>query len=123
MIAVAATEVTIGTIHEEVIEETNEMDTAVIIDMIIAGDIEAIIDMIEKATGVITDMTIEKERVRIGTEREGIAVPRVIGAIVIDHGLLPSGVHTRGGRGPRVVIVTTGTRERPYFPHCHRSFC
>lgn len=121
MIAVAVTEVTIGSIHEEVIEETNEMDTAVIIDMIIAGDIEATIDMIEKAIRVIIDMTIEKERVRIGTEREGIAVPRVIGAIVTDHALLPSGVRTRGGRGPRV--VTTGTRERPYFPHCHRSFC
>ena len=120
MIAVAVTEVTIGSIHEEVIEETNEMDTAVIIDMIIAGD-KRQIDMIEKAIGVIIDMNIEKERVRIGIEREGIAVPRVIGAIVTDHVLLPSGVRTRGGRGPRV--VTTGTRERPYFPHCHRSFC
>lgn len=99
LITEADIRVTTGTIPGEVIVETNETGTGVIIDMTIARDIGAIID---------TTIAIEWDPSETGTEEPELH--HVTVAIVTDR------------EQPPVVGTKRIRRNRPYFPHCHRKY-
>lgn len=110
MITEADIRVTTGTIPGEVIVETNETGTGVIIDMTIARDIGSIIDTTARDIGAIIDtiIAIEWDPSETGTEEPELH--HVTVAIVTDR------------EQPPVVGTKRIRRNRPYFPHCHRKY-